>query len=129
MLVSDDEESMRPTSASTVRDQSVIEPDAVADVVMQGLADERFLILPHPEVLDYWQRKADDHDRCPVTGVEGRLVVPGLAWEFEIRVRRQVIASPPRRDVTRCGPFWPIDRPGGPLLVRRRGRWRPTEAA
>jgi len=63
MLVSDDEASMRPAGSSSVRDQGVIEPDAVAEVVVQGLADERFLILPHPEVLDYWRRKVDDYDR------------------------------------------------------------------
>lgn len=63
MLVPDDEESMRPPSASSVRAQGVIEPDAVAEIVIQGLADEHFLILPHPEILDYWRRKADDYDR------------------------------------------------------------------
>ena len=26
-------------------------------------AEERFLVLPHPEVLDYFRRKADDYDR------------------------------------------------------------------
>ncbi len=28
----------------------VLEPDQVAEVVVQAIADERFLILPHPEV-------------------------------------------------------------------------------
>jgi hypothetical protein len=41
----------------------VLEPDAVADAVVAGLAAERFLILPHPEVLDFFRRKADDYDR------------------------------------------------------------------
>jgi NAD(P)-dependent dehydrogenase (short-subunit alcohol dehydrogenase family) len=41
----------------------VLEPEAVADVVVQGLADERFLILPHPEVAEYFRRKAGDYDR------------------------------------------------------------------
>jgi NAD(P)-dependent dehydrogenase (short-subunit alcohol dehydrogenase family) len=40
-----------------------LEPEAVADAVVQGIADERFLILPHPEVADYFRRKADDYDR------------------------------------------------------------------
>lgn len=44
-------------------DESAIEPDAVADAVIQGLADERFLILPHAEVGEYFRRKADDYDR------------------------------------------------------------------
>ena len=37
--------------------------DAVADVVVAGLANERFLILPHPEVAEYFRHKADDYDR------------------------------------------------------------------
>ncbi len=38
-------------------------PEEVADVVVEGLRDERFLILPHPEVAEYFQRKAGDYDR------------------------------------------------------------------
>ena len=38
-------------------------PETVADAVMAGLAEERFLILPHPEVAEYVRRKAADHDR------------------------------------------------------------------
>jgi NAD(P)-dependent dehydrogenase (short-subunit alcohol dehydrogenase family) len=41
----------------------MLEPDAVADVVVEGLDAERFLILPHPVVADYFKRKADDYDR------------------------------------------------------------------
>ncbi len=44
-------------------DQSVIDVDAVADAVIQGLADEQFLILPHPEVAQYILNKAGDYDR------------------------------------------------------------------
>jgi NAD(P)-dependent dehydrogenase (short-subunit alcohol dehydrogenase family) len=40
-----------------------LEPEQVADAAVQGLADERFLILPHPEVAEYFQRKASDYDR------------------------------------------------------------------
>jgi NAD(P)-dependent dehydrogenase (short-subunit alcohol dehydrogenase family) len=40
-----------------------IEPEQVADEVVKGLADERFLILPHPEVAEYFRRKATDYDR------------------------------------------------------------------
>jgi len=40
-----------------------VEPEHVADVVVAGLRDERFLILPHPEVEEYFQRKANDYDR------------------------------------------------------------------
>jgi NAD(P)-dependent dehydrogenase (short-subunit alcohol dehydrogenase family) len=41
----------------------VLEPDEVADAVVAGLEAERFLILPHPEVLEFLQRKATDYDR------------------------------------------------------------------
>ena len=41
----------------------VLEPEQVADAVIDGLRDERFLILPHPEVPEYLQRKAADYDR------------------------------------------------------------------
>jgi NAD(P)-dependent dehydrogenase (short-subunit alcohol dehydrogenase family) len=37
--------------------------EQVADSVIEGLASEKFLILPHPEVAEYFQRKAADHDR------------------------------------------------------------------
>jgi NAD(P)-dependent dehydrogenase (short-subunit alcohol dehydrogenase family) len=40
-----------------------LEPEAVADAVVEGIAAERFLILPHPEVAEYFRRKADDYDR------------------------------------------------------------------
>jgi NAD(P)-dependent dehydrogenase (short-subunit alcohol dehydrogenase family) len=42
---------------------NALDPSVVADVVVAGLRDERFLILPHPEVADYERRRADDRDR------------------------------------------------------------------
>jgi len=42
---------------------SALEPEQVAGEVVKGLADERFLILPHPEVAEYFRRKATDYDR------------------------------------------------------------------
>jgi NAD(P)-dependent dehydrogenase (short-subunit alcohol dehydrogenase family) len=38
-------------------------PEDVAEAAMQGLADDRFLILPHPEVRDYYAGRAADTDR------------------------------------------------------------------
>jgi hypothetical protein len=35
----------------------------VAEIVLKGISDEKFLILPHPEVADYFRRKAEDYDR------------------------------------------------------------------
>ncbi|SRR5579871_979503 len=40
-----------------------ISPEELADAVIAGLAEERFLILPHPEVAEYFRRKATDYDR------------------------------------------------------------------
>ena len=50
-------------AGAVVLAQGAIEPEDVADAVVEGLDDERFLILPHPEVRDFLLRKADDHDR------------------------------------------------------------------
>jgi len=41
----------------------MIEPEAVAECVVEGLRDERFLILPHPTVAEYIKRKTSDYDR------------------------------------------------------------------
>jgi NAD(P)-dependent dehydrogenase (short-subunit alcohol dehydrogenase family) len=41
----------------------LMEPEQVADSVVEGLAEERFLILPHAEVQAYMQRKVTDYDR------------------------------------------------------------------
>jgi short-subunit dehydrogenase len=40
-----------------------VEPEEAAAAVVEGLAAERFLILPHPDVAEYFQRKALDYDR------------------------------------------------------------------
>ncbi len=42
---------------------TIISAEQVADAVSAGLADERFLILPHPEVGRFWAQKATDPDR------------------------------------------------------------------
>jgi NAD(P)-dependent dehydrogenase (short-subunit alcohol dehydrogenase family) len=41
----------------------VLAPEDVAEVVVAGLAEERFLTLPHPEVLEFFRRKGSDYDR------------------------------------------------------------------
>jgi NAD(P)-dependent dehydrogenase (short-subunit alcohol dehydrogenase family) len=43
--------------------EGALEPDDVAQAVVAGIRDERFLILPHPEVAEYFRRKAGDYDR------------------------------------------------------------------
>ena len=47
-----------------VRDAGgVLEPEEVADAVIAAVDREQFLILPHPEVLTFFQRKALDYER------------------------------------------------------------------
>ena len=41
----------------------ILEPEDVADACLDAIAEERFLVLPHPEVATYFQRKANDYDR------------------------------------------------------------------
>lgn len=41
----------------------VATPEAVAECVVAGMDEERFLLLPHPEVGEYMKRKAVDPDR------------------------------------------------------------------
>ena len=42
---------------------ALLTADDVADVVIQAVADERFLVLPHPVVAQYTGLRAADHDR------------------------------------------------------------------
>ncbi|GAA2302910.1 SDR family oxidoreductase [Streptomyces hawaiiensis] len=42
---------------------TAIEPETVADALLKGIEDDRFLILPHPEVAAYHQARAGDPDR------------------------------------------------------------------
>jgi NAD(P)-dependent dehydrogenase (short-subunit alcohol dehydrogenase family) len=42
---------------------NVLEPDDVAETVYQHIVEEKFLILPHPEVATYEERKVADRDR------------------------------------------------------------------
>ena len=52
------------TGAATVKLAGpVLEPEEVAEVVYQTVLAETFLILPHPEVKTFLQRKTDDVDR------------------------------------------------------------------
>jgi NAD(P)-dependent dehydrogenase (short-subunit alcohol dehydrogenase family) len=41
----------------------IIEPEQVADDVIEAMRAERFLILPHPEVGRYMRNRGTDHDR------------------------------------------------------------------
>jgi len=38
-------------------------PEDVAEAALQGIDREAFLILPHPQVIDYMRKKTDNYDR------------------------------------------------------------------
>ncbi len=41
----------------------MLEPEDVAEACVRSIEAEEFLILPHPEVLEYMRRKTNDYDR------------------------------------------------------------------
>lgn len=51
----------RPKTQASL--DGVLEPEVVADACIEAVREERFLVLPHPEVATYFQRKANDYDR------------------------------------------------------------------
>ena len=55
-------ESENDASAAAMSD-GVIEPEELADSVVEGLRDEVFMILPHPIVLEYMRNKTSNYDR------------------------------------------------------------------
>jgi NAD(P)-dependent dehydrogenase (short-subunit alcohol dehydrogenase family) len=54
---------MAPRSLGDGQTDGIIEADELAASVIDALREERFHVLPHPEVDDYMKRKADDPDR------------------------------------------------------------------
>ena len=42
---------------------TILEPEQVADAVVEGIREERLLILPHPEVATYMAHRGGDHER------------------------------------------------------------------
>ena len=48
---------------TTSKVDGMLEPEDLADCVVETMDAERFLILPHPTVLEYLRRKTSDYDR------------------------------------------------------------------
>ena len=80
----------RPARAETqaAAVAGILAPERVADSVVAGIRDERFLILPHPAVATYEQRRAADRDR----------------WLAGMRRLSAVLASGARRVGTQAQP-------------------------
>ena len=51
------------TNSSQASGDGILEPEFVADACIAAMSEGRFLVLPHPEVETYFQRKASDYDR------------------------------------------------------------------
>jgi NAD(P)-dependent dehydrogenase (short-subunit alcohol dehydrogenase family) len=51
------------SGAGSFLSAGALEPEQVAEAAVKGLAEERFLILPHPEVAEYFRHKVTDYDR------------------------------------------------------------------
>jgi len=54
---------MAPRRLGDGQTDGIIEPDQLARTVVETLREERFYVLPHPEVEEYVRRKGDDVDR------------------------------------------------------------------
>ena len=55
--------SAKKSGFSSVGVDGLMKPEQLADAVMEALTADQFLILPHPEVKTYIQRKAADYSR------------------------------------------------------------------
>ncbi|MEV2253947.1 SDR family NAD(P)-dependent oxidoreductase [Streptomyces sp. NPDC050147] len=51
------------TAGDLVLTPTAIEPDVVADALFAGMEENRFLILPHPEVAEYYRIRAAEPDK------------------------------------------------------------------
>jgi NAD(P)-dependent dehydrogenase (short-subunit alcohol dehydrogenase family) len=52
-----------PAGQVVLASGEMLEPEDVAEAVVEGLREETFLILPHSEVGEYFRHKASDYDR------------------------------------------------------------------
>lgn len=58
------------TDADAEGRETLLTADDVARAVLAGIAEDRFLILPHPQVAEYVRLRAADHDRW-IAGMQG----------------------------------------------------------
>lgn len=62
-LLEDSIRSGNAASGAFAKVGRLLQPDDVAASAIEGIRAERFLILPHPEVQGFWERKVADVDR------------------------------------------------------------------
>ncbi len=112
--------------------QGILPASAVADAAVIGLREGRFLILPHPEVATFEQRRASDHDRWLAgmrrlnTALGGRASPGGSRRLVTVRPDPPVddtrAADRARRPRPRGRRPGEVARPTGSALARRAGR-------
>jgi NAD(P)-dependent dehydrogenase (short-subunit alcohol dehydrogenase family) len=72
-------------AGQVVLQDAAIEPEQVADALLAGMAEGRFLILPHPQVADYYQLRAGDPDKWlrGMNRMQQRIEEVERGWEGE----------------------------------------------
>ena len=104
---------------------ALLEPAEVAEAVVRGLADDRFLILPHPEVAEFERRRAADRDRW-LAGMRRFRSRPGerptltRTWKRPADVLAGRFLSGGRRYTSRLASFGLSERPRPDLLGQSR---------
>jgi hypothetical protein len=54
---------MVPGDGGSAGGDGILSAETVADEIVKTLAEGRFLVLPHPQVLQYMRNKTSDYDR------------------------------------------------------------------
>lgn len=58
-----DTEMVRGAGDNPATADGILSPETVAEATLQAIREERFLVLPHPEVAQYMRNKVEDYDR------------------------------------------------------------------
>jgi NAD(P)-dependent dehydrogenase (short-subunit alcohol dehydrogenase family) len=89
-----------PGARAVAASGAILSVSQVADAVLRGLAEERFLILPHAEVGRFWAGKAADVDRW-LAGMAELAQRVSIAGEAEERSERSDERSREEQDAQR----------------------------
>jgi NAD(P)-dependent dehydrogenase (short-subunit alcohol dehydrogenase family) len=94
------EQSSDTVTQAMLRVSNVLSATDVAIAALAGIEEERFLILPHPEVAEHEGRRATDRDRW-LRGM-GRLADTVPVWPGVVEERSESHRDRPSRPVARC---------------------------
>lgn len=62
-MVASDDPTTKLAGAAVRQAGEVLGPDRVAELTVEAVRDDRFLVLPHPVVLDMYRQKGSDYER------------------------------------------------------------------